>query len=219
MLFRSAEFVDGVGNTTPTVSDTIVFDSTAPTGTVSIQDGADYFNSGSATMYLDASDATSGVANVRFSNDLVTWGSWTTYGTTAVPHTTYGYSSSPHTTFSTSYMPAGTAYTEHSRTERVGLDHDYGKVHKAPWHKNRNVDVTSTHLDGRQMYAPVTTASTHTDVQPYAQTHVDAARFTQTTWSPAAIPVGPGYGASPVYGAPPPYGSPYGATTTSWRPM
>jgi hypothetical protein len=81
-----AEFTDGVGNSTGTVTDTIVVDATPPAGTVSIQAGASYINSASVSLSLSASDDGSGVAEARFSNDGTTWGTWTAYAAT-VPWT------------------------------------------------------------------------------------------------------------------------------------
>lgn len=79
-----AQFADGAGNTTSTISDTIVLDTSPPSGNVLILDGASFTNSAAVSLTLDASDAASGVANVRFSNDNVTWGPWAAYSTTAL---------------------------------------------------------------------------------------------------------------------------------------
>lgn len=77
-----AEFEDGAGNQSATISDTIVYDITPPSGTVAIQNGADYVNSTSVTLYLSANEDVSGVAEARFSNDGNTWGAWTTFAAT-----------------------------------------------------------------------------------------------------------------------------------------
>ncbi len=74
-----AQFRDAVGNVSSTASDTVVLDTTAPTGTVDIESGAAWTNSLSVSLALSASDAGSGVADVRSSNDARTWSSWTTY--------------------------------------------------------------------------------------------------------------------------------------------
>lgn len=74
-----AEFEDAVGNQTATVSDTIVLDTVAPTGAILIAAGAEYVSSSTVTVAIDGTDATSGVAEVRLSNDQVDWTGWSPY--------------------------------------------------------------------------------------------------------------------------------------------
>jgi hypothetical protein len=57
-------------------SDTIILDTTAPTGSVSINAGTTYTSSVSTTLTLAASDALSGVKQIRYSNDSVIWSTW-----------------------------------------------------------------------------------------------------------------------------------------------
>jgi hypothetical protein len=64
-----------------TIYDGIWLDTTPPTGTVSINSGATYTTSRTVTLTLSASDATSGVAKVRFSENLGAWTQWYTYAT------------------------------------------------------------------------------------------------------------------------------------------
>jgi len=64
-----------------TNSDTIVLDTAPPSGSVTIAGGATYTNSTSVTLTLSANDATSGIAQMRFSNDNVTWSDWEPYAT------------------------------------------------------------------------------------------------------------------------------------------
>jgi parallel beta-helix repeat protein len=64
-----------------TYSDTITLDTTSPTGSISIAGDAAYTNSSVVTLTLSATDATSGVAQMRFSNDNVTWSDWEPYAT------------------------------------------------------------------------------------------------------------------------------------------
>ena len=66
-----------------TFSDTILLDTLPPTGSIIINGGATYSNSTSVTLGLVASDATSGVSQVRFSNDGV-WDSesWESFAAT-----------------------------------------------------------------------------------------------------------------------------------------
>jgi hypothetical protein len=77
-----AEFADGVGNVAA-ASDSIIVDATPPSGSVVIEGGAAYANSSSVTLTTTATDATSGVAETRYSLDNVNWGSWFTYAPTA----------------------------------------------------------------------------------------------------------------------------------------
>ena len=57
-----------------TYLDTISLDTTPPTGSIAINNGAEYTNSTTVTLSLTASDVTSGVNQVRFSED----GTWDT---------------------------------------------------------------------------------------------------------------------------------------------
>jgi len=56
-------------------------DTTPPSGSISISNGDVYANSTSVILSLSASDATSGVSQMRFSNDNITWTSWESYST------------------------------------------------------------------------------------------------------------------------------------------
>jgi parallel beta-helix repeat protein len=64
-----------------TYSDAITLDTQPPTGSITIAEGAAYTNSSVVTLTLSATDATSGVAQMRFSNDNVTWSDWEPYAT------------------------------------------------------------------------------------------------------------------------------------------
>ena len=63
--------VDLLGNQESHHTIQIKLDKTAPTGSVQINGGATYATSSNVTLTLNATDATSGVAQVRFSNDAV----------------------------------------------------------------------------------------------------------------------------------------------------
>ncbi|MBI5233073.1 MAG: hypothetical protein HY880_01825, partial [Deltaproteobacteria bacterium] len=76
------QFKDVAGNESASFTDTIIYDSTAPTGTISINGGAAYTISPVVTLTLGCSDATSGCNEMRFSNDNAAWSSWETYSTT-----------------------------------------------------------------------------------------------------------------------------------------
>ena len=77
-----AQFRDNVGRVSSSVNDTIVLDTVAPTGSVTINGGAAFANSPAVTLALSASDAGSGVAQMRFSNDNATWSPWENYAAT-----------------------------------------------------------------------------------------------------------------------------------------
>lgn len=62
-------------------SDTIILDTSPPTGSILIAEDLTYTNSTSVTLTLTADDTTSGVAQMRFSNDNVTWTDWEAYST------------------------------------------------------------------------------------------------------------------------------------------
>jgi parallel beta-helix repeat protein len=59
----------------------IKLDKTAPTGSIIVSNGDAYTTSTSVTLTLTASDATSGVYQMRFSNDGTTWTDWEAYTT------------------------------------------------------------------------------------------------------------------------------------------
>jgi len=50
-------------------------------GSVAINDGAAYTNTTSVLLALSATDLTYGIAEMRFSNDKLTWSEWETYAT------------------------------------------------------------------------------------------------------------------------------------------
>lgn len=59
----------------------VVSDTTAPTGTISINSGASYSTSTSVTLNLSCSDAGSGCSQMRLSNNGTTWDAWENYAT------------------------------------------------------------------------------------------------------------------------------------------
>jgi len=60
-------------------SDSITLDTTPPIGSLTINGGATYTNNASVSLNLPAVDATSGVTQMRFSNDNVSWSTWEAY--------------------------------------------------------------------------------------------------------------------------------------------
>lgn len=71
--------VDNAGNVGTTGSTTFKVDAIPPSGTIAIMAGADYTKTVSVNLTLQASDATSGIDQVRYSNDSSTWSSWENY--------------------------------------------------------------------------------------------------------------------------------------------
>ncbi|MFC0396734.1 S-layer homology domain-containing protein [Paenibacillus mendelii] len=71
------QFKDKAGNESGTIHDVIKLDQTIPTGTIVINSGATTTNSKSVTVTLTSSDgAGSGVTEMRFSEDNLTWLNW-----------------------------------------------------------------------------------------------------------------------------------------------
>lgn len=70
---------DNAGLFSDTYSDVIILDSTSPMGTVTINDEATYTTSTMVILTLSATDATSDVAEMRFSNDNIVYTEWQTY--------------------------------------------------------------------------------------------------------------------------------------------
>lgn len=72
---------DKAGNVETTKNQTIKIDETPPTGSITINDNAPYTTTPVVTMTLSATDETSGIAEMRFSNDNTTWSEWDPYAT------------------------------------------------------------------------------------------------------------------------------------------
>jgi len=70
---------DNAGLISETYSDIIIFDTTQPIGSITINGGASYTYTNTVTLNLSATDTTSGIAQVRFSNDNTTWTPWEAY--------------------------------------------------------------------------------------------------------------------------------------------
>lgn len=86
------KFKDAVGNETDSITDTIIYDATAPvSGSITIKDSDEddttYADNSDLAgnkvdLTLSATDATSGMSQMQFSNDGSTWGDLITYATT-----------------------------------------------------------------------------------------------------------------------------------------
>jgi hypothetical protein len=76
------QFRNGAGLPSTTYSDTIILDTSPPTGSIVINGVAAYTTSRTVTLTLSASDATSGVYQMRFSENMGAWSSWVAYATT-----------------------------------------------------------------------------------------------------------------------------------------
>ena len=72
---------DNAGLVSETYSDSIILDMTSPAGSITINGGASYTSTNTVTLDLSATDTTSGIAEVRFSNDNTTWTPWEAYTT------------------------------------------------------------------------------------------------------------------------------------------
>jgi hypothetical protein len=75
------QFKDNIGLISQSYSDDIILDTTPPSDSITIAQGSAFTNTTSVMLTLSAADAISGVAEMRFSNDNVTWSDWETYAT------------------------------------------------------------------------------------------------------------------------------------------
>ena len=67
------KFSDKASNWSAAYSDSIILDTTPPTGLIKINNDAAYVNKTAVTLNLSAVDAVSGMSQMRFSNNNVTW--------------------------------------------------------------------------------------------------------------------------------------------------
>jgi hypothetical protein len=71
---------DKAGLFSPTFSDTVTLDTIAPQGSILINEGVTYTNSTTVNLYLSSTDV-SGVSQMCFSDDNLTWSPWEEYAT------------------------------------------------------------------------------------------------------------------------------------------
>ncbi len=74
---------DRASNTLAGVSDSIIYDASAPGGTISINNNAQFTTSTQVTLNLNASDATSGIQSMHFTNNNQIWSPWQNYQTSS----------------------------------------------------------------------------------------------------------------------------------------
>ncbi len=67
------KYKDVAGNWSSAFSSTIILDTASPTGTITINNGNQYTNATSITLTLNANDSGSGLSQMQFSNDGITW--------------------------------------------------------------------------------------------------------------------------------------------------
>ncbi len=70
---------DNAGLVSTIYSASIILDTVPPQGSIQINNGAIYTTSGSVTLKLTATDETSGVYQVRYSNDGISWSGWESF--------------------------------------------------------------------------------------------------------------------------------------------
>jgi hypothetical protein len=75
------QFKDKAGLESSSLSDTILLDTTPPTGSIRINNDSPETNSNSVLLALTAND-TNGVVKTRFSNDGISWSSWENFSAT-----------------------------------------------------------------------------------------------------------------------------------------
>jgi hypothetical protein len=73
------QITDSAGLVSETYSDSIILDTTSPAGSITINGGVSHTSTNTVTLDLSATDTTSGIAEVRFSNDNTTWTPWEAY--------------------------------------------------------------------------------------------------------------------------------------------
>ena len=75
----SVKAEDAAGNQSDPATTSILLDAAAPSGTVTINSGAQYTNSDAVTLTLSATDSGSGLSQMQFSNNSTNWSTPETY--------------------------------------------------------------------------------------------------------------------------------------------
>ncbi len=78
------QIMDNVGLVSETISASILLDTNPPSGSITINNEATYAASTSVTLTLTATDATSGITEMRFSAEDVSWTDWEAYSDSKV---------------------------------------------------------------------------------------------------------------------------------------
>jgi len=99
-----ARYRDNVGNWSATATDTIIFDSSLPSGSVVINDNAVYTTSRSVQLTLACSDNAAGCSQMQFSSDGLTWDAPETFSS---PKSGYLLGDGPTTAWGWGYNPYG----------------------------------------------------------------------------------------------------------------
>jgi hypothetical protein len=76
------KFKDSAGNWSAAYNNTIILDTSAPTGSITINNNAQYANSPQIVLTLSAADNSTGIDKMCFSNDNVNWSSPESYNVT-----------------------------------------------------------------------------------------------------------------------------------------
>ena len=76
------KYFDRAGNISLVYSDTIILDTLPPSGTVTVNGGAQFINQTAVTLNLSAADAGSGLSKMRFSTNGTTWTTAEAYAAT-----------------------------------------------------------------------------------------------------------------------------------------
>ena len=75
------QFKDNAGNISTSYTGVVVLDADPPTGSIVINGGVAYTTNPNVTLTLSGTDTGSGVSQMRFSNDGISWTGWEPYAT------------------------------------------------------------------------------------------------------------------------------------------
>ena len=149
-----AQFADADGNPSAIVSDSIVLDTVAPSGTIVLNSGALSTTSTAVNATLAATDDRSGVTAYRLSNDGTSWSGWTAMGATATSGWSLSAGDGTHTVFAEFEDAAGNVSLPAS--DAIDLD---STVHASDYNVsiNAGADFTNTVNVVLDLYCPAGT--------------------------------------------------------------